>query len=380
MKDKAEVVVIGGGVNGLGVAYWLAKKGLDDVVVLEKSYLGSGASGRNTGGVRQQWASKYNIILARESVKMFEKLSDELNFNIMFRQTGYLILIWDEEELEQFKKNVKLQNSLGVPSKIITPEEAKEIVPPLNIKNIIAATFCKKDGVLHPLALVWGYERALKRMGIEINTFTEVKDIKVENGEIKEVVTNRGNIKTNIVVNATGPHAPIIGKMVGVDIPITPYRHEIMVSEPLQPILDPMILSFKHGLYVTQTNRGEIIGGISTDEKPGYDIRGTVQFVERFSRAIVEIIPQMKYVNMLRQWAGLYDMTPDAQPIIGPTEGVHEMIQINGFSGHGVMLNPISVKLVAELIVDGKTSIDISPLSLDRFKEPMEVKEKLVVG
>lgn len=381
MKDKAEVVIVGAGVNGLGIAYRLAERGFTDVVVLEKGYLGSGASGRNTGGVRQQWATKENIILARESVKIFEKLSDELNFNIMFRQTGYLILIWSEEELEQFKKNVKLQNSLGVPSKIISPEKAKEIVPPLNIENVIAATFCKKDGVLHPFALILAYQRALKRMGIEINTFTEVVDIKTEKGEIKEVVTNRGNIKTNIVVNAAGPESPLIAKMVGVDLPIKPYRHEIMVSEPLQPVLNPMILSFKHSLYVTQTNRGEIIGGIGNPkEKPGYDIRGTVDFIELFARALTEIMPQMKYVNLLRQWAGLYDVTPDARPILGYTEGVHEMIQVNGFSGHGVMLNPIVAKLIAELIIDGKTSIDIEPLNLNRFKEMGEVKESLVVG
>ncbi|MCD6484940.1 MAG: FAD-binding oxidoreductase [Candidatus Odinarchaeota archaeon] len=380
MKHKAEVVVIGGGINGLGIAYNLAKMGVTDVVVLEQKYIGWGASGRNPGGVRQQWNTKENIILARESVKIFEHLSQELNYNILFRQRGYLILAFTEEEVEEYKKNVKLQNSLGVPSRLVTPEKAKEIVPTIDETKILAATYCPTDGVLFPYALFHGYENAAKRLGVQIYTFTKATGINVENGKIKSVMTNHGEIQTNKVVNAAGGFSSEVAKLAGVELPNRPYRREIMVTEPLEIIIEPMVISLHHGLYVTQSMRGEIIGGIGNpNEKPGFNIRSTADFPVRFAKALVDIMPNVRYVSMLRQWAGVYDVTPDARPILGEVDEVEGFYQANGFSGHGVMISAIVDKLIAELIVTGKTSIPIDSLNLRRFKEQELSKEGMVV-
>jgi len=380
MKSKAEVVIIGGGVTGCGVAYNLAKKGLTDVVLVEKNYLASGATGRCGGGIRQQFTTEWNIKLAMESVKKFEKMNEELGIDIEYEQGGYLIIAVDENEVKEFKKNVKLQNKLGLDSKFISPSEAKEIVPYLNEEDILGATFCQSDGHAYPFRVVEGYAKRAEEMGVEINRFTEVKSIKKENGEIKSVMTNRGEIKTNIVVNAAGGYSREIGKMVGVKMPNKPFRHEILATERYKHILDPMIISFKYGIYFSQQRHGEIVGGIGDPDEPSsYNTKSSLKFVERFTSVLGKILPAFKNLNIVRQWAGFYDVTPDAQPILGYTEGVDTLIQANGYSGHGFMVAPKVTELIAELIVDGKTSLPIDELNLKRF-EGETVGEAYVVG
>ncbi len=380
MKSKAEVVIIGGGITGCGVAYNLAKKGLTDVVLVEKNYLASGATGRCGGGIRQQFTTEWNIKLAMESVKKFEKMNEELGIDIEYEQGGYLIIAVDENEVKEFKKNVKLQNKLGLDSKFISPSEAKEIVPYLNEEDILGATFCQSDGHAYPFRVVEGYAKRAEEMGVEINRFTEVKSIKKENGEIKSVMTNRGEIKTNIVVNAAGGYSREIGKMVGVKMPNKPFRHEILATERYKHILDPMIISFKYGIYFSQQRHGEIVGGIGDPDEPSsYNTKSSLKFVERFTSVLGKILPAFKNLNIVRQWAGFYDVTPDAQPILGYTEGVDTLIQANGYSGHGFMVAPKVTELIAELIVDGKTSLPIDELNLKRF-EGETVGEAYVVG
>jgi len=380
MKSKAEVVIIGGGITGCGVAYNLAKKGLTDVVLVEKNYLASGATGRCGGGIRQQFTTEWNIKLAMESVKKFEKMNEELGIDIEYEQGGYLIIAVDENEVKEFKKNVKLQNKLGLDSKFISPSEAKEIVPYLNEEDILGATFCQSDGHAYPFRVVEGYAKRAEEMGVEINRFTEVKSIKKEKGEIKSVMTNRGEIKTNIVVNAAGGYSREIGKMVGVKMPNKPFRHEILATERYKHILDPMIISFKYGIYFSQQRHGEIVGGIGDPDEPSsYNTKSSLKFVERFTSVLGKILPAFKNLNIVRQWAGFYDVTPDAQPILGYTEGVDTLIQANGYSGHGFMVAPKVTELIAELIVDGKTSLPIDELNLKRF-EGETVGEAYVVG
>lgn len=381
VSDKADVVIIGGGVVGLGLAYRLVERGVKDVVVLEKSYIGSGASGRNPGGIRQQLSLREDIALARESVKIYKHLSGELNFNIFFRQGGYLILAFTEQEVEQFKKNVKLQNSLGVRSKIIRPNEAKEIVPMLATNKLLGATYCPTDGILYPYAVLWGYARAAKRMGAKILTFTEAKRIKVEGGEVKAVATDKGEIETPVVVNAAGAHAAEVASMAGVELPNKPFRHEAAVTEPLKPFLDPMVLSFHHTLYLGQMLRGEVFAGVGDlDEPPSYDLRASADFLPKLARAILEIMPQFGELAVMRQWVGIRDMTPDGKPILSEVEGVRGLIQANGFGGLGMMLSASAVKLLAELILTGKTPKMLEPFSLARFREEKLEKEMYIAG
>jgi len=380
MRNKAEVVIIGGGITGCGVAYNLAKMGLTDVVLVEKNFLSSGATGRCGGGIRQQFTTEWNIRLAMESVKRFEKMNDELDIDIEYEQGGYLVITDDEKELEEFKKNVKLQNKLGLDSKLITPSEAKEIVPYLNEDNILGATFCQSDGHAYPFRVVQGYAKKAKEMGVEINKFTEVKSIKKEDNKIKSVVTDRGEIKTNIVVNSAGAYSREIARMIGVEMPNKPFRHEILATERYKHILDPMIISFKYGIYFSQQKHGEIVGGIGDPDEPSsYNIKSSLKFVERFTSVLGKIVPAFKNLNIVRQWAGFYDVTPDAKPILGYTEGIDTLIQANGYSGHGFMVAPRVTELIAELIVDGKTSMPIDELNLKRF-EGETVGEVYVVG
>ncbi len=379
MKDKAAVVIIGGGVTGCGIAYNLAKKGLTDVIVLEKKFLCYGASGRCGGGIRQQFTTEANIKLAMESVRIFEQLSEELETDIEHEQGGYLIITY-EDEVEQFKENVDLQNKLGLESRFITPEEAREIVPLLNIEPIAGATFCQTDGHANPFRVVHGYAKKAEEMGVEIEKFTEVLDIETDDGVITAVKTTKGTVKTDTVVNAAGAYSRNIAAMVGVDMPNNPYRHEILVTEPLVHILDPMIISFKTGIYFSQQKCGSIIGGIGDPEEPSsYNVAGSLQFLKRMAKTMTELVPAFGHVNVLRQWAGLYDVTPDAQPNLGWTEGVEQFCQANGYSGHGFMIAPKVSELIAELIVDGKTSMPIDDLNLKRFEGEI-TGEAYVVG
>jgi sarcosine oxidase subunit beta len=379
MKDKADVVIIGGGVTGCGTAYNLAKKGVTDVVLLERNFLCYGATGRCGGGIRQQFTTEANIKLAMESVRLFEGLSQELGIDIEYDQGGYLIITY-EDEVDQFKKNVKLQNKMGLKSKFITPEEAREIVPLLNIEPIAGATFCQTDGHANPFKVVQGYARKAAEMGVEINKFTEVIGIETEDDQITAVETNKGTIETDTVVNAAGAYSRNIAAMLGIDIPNKPYRHEILVTESVEHVLDPMVISFKTGIYFSQQKCGAIIGGIGDPDEPSsYNISGGLLFLKRMARTMMELVPAFGHLNVLRQWAGLYDVTPDAQPILGWTDGVEGLCQANGYSGHGFMIAPKATELIAELIVDGKTSMPIDDLNLRRFEGEI-TGEAYVVG
>lgn len=381
LPNRADVVIVGAGVNGTGIAYHLAKRGFTDVVVLEKSYLGYGASGRNGGGVRQQFSAEENIKLAIESRKMFEKLPDELDTDVKFKQGGYLVLAFTEEEIEQFKKNVSLQNRLGLDSQFISTEEAKEIVPELDVSKVKAATFCDTDGTIYPFPVVNGYARAAREMGVEIKEHTEVTDIKKEGREIKEVVTDKGTIKTDTVVNASGGWSSMIADMLDVNLPNKPFRHEIMVTEPFKHFLDPMVISFHHGIYFSQTDHGNVVGGIGNpDEKPGLNTRASFWFLREMSKTLVDFIPNFSGVNMIRQWAGFYDTTPDAQPILGEVPSVDRFFQVNGFSGHGFMVSPMVSKITAEMILGETPSMDVDRLSIERFEGVDLEQEYSVVG
>jgi len=380
MESKADVVIVGAGINGCALAYELAKRG-KKVVVCEKNYIAYGATGRCGAGIRQQWATKENALLAKKSVEIFEKLSDELGYDIGLRQGGYLIAIHDEEGLKQAKKNVEMQNSIGIPSRIISPEEIKEIAPILDPEGMeaIAATFCPTDGHANPFKTTYAYANAAKKLGAKIYKFTEVKDIKVKDGKVKKVITNRGEIETKYVVNAAGAWSKKIAKMVGIEMPNKPVRKEALVTEPLKKMFECMVISFKHGIYFSQQEEGQILGGIpSPEEKVGYHMEPTFSFLKYMAYMLGKYAPPLKHVRILRQWTGFYDVTPDALPILGKTS-IEGFIQCNGFSGHGFMIAPMVAKLLAQLICGEKLDMPIDRLSMERFKGEI-TEEKAVVG
>ena len=382
MKSKADVVIIGGGVNGCSLAYRLAKKGLD-VVLVEKKYLTSGATGACGAGIRQQWSTRENASLAIQSVKIFEQLCKELGQDIEFRQGGYLIAIHDEKEMKQAEKNVKMQRSLGLKVDILTPREITDVVSILDVKGMkaIGATFCPTDGHANPFKTTFAYADAARNLGAEINTHTTVIDVKTNHKKIHAIETDKKTIQTNIVVNAAGIDSKAIAEMVKVKLPLIPLRKEIMATERLQPLFEAMVISFKDGIYFSQQKEGQIVGGIPIpEEKPGYRTMPTFAFLQHMTQTLTRYAPILKYVNLLRHWTGFYDVTPDARPILGEVKEVEDFIQCNGFSGHGFMISPMVSKLLTDFIADGKTSEVLENLSLERFKDKKIEKELSVVG
>ncbi|RLF32544.1 MAG: FAD-binding oxidoreductase [Thermoplasmata archaeon] len=382
MIKRADVVIIGGGVNGCSLAYNLAKRGVD-VLLFEKRYLSSGATGSCGAGIRQQWSTRENAMLAIESVKIFEKLSKELGEDIELRQGGYLIAIHDEKEMKQAEKNVSMQRSLGLKVDILKSEEINDIVSILDVKGMkaIGATFCPTDGHANPFKTTFAYANAARRFGARLYTHTSVNKILVRDKSVVGVSTDKGVVKTSVVVNAAGVDSKYIAEKVGVSLPIEPYRKEIMATERFKPLFEAMVISFKDGIYFSQQKEGQIVGGIPVpEEKSGYRTMPTFAFLQHMAKTLTRYAPVLKHVNMLRHWTGFYDVTPDARPLLGETPGIKGFIQCNGFSGHGFMISPMVTKLLSDYIVDGKTNDILEKLNLNRFKGKKIDREMSVVG
>ncbi|MEW5865898.1 MAG: FAD-binding oxidoreductase [Bacillota bacterium] len=381
MTTTADAVVIGGGVVGASIAYHLAKRGFGRVVLVERSYLASGSTGRCGAGVRQQWGTKLNCLLSRESVRMFERMDDELghDHSIEFKQGGYLLLAYTDREMNQFIKNVELERSLGVPVDLLTPAEAKAIVPMLNASDVLCATYCPTDGHANPFHVTYAYAGAARRLGAEILTFTEVRGIAVEGGKVTKVICDKGTLDTRVVVNAAGPYSGGVASMAGLDIPFWAERHQILVTEPVEPVLRPMVMSFSRRVYCQQTPHGSFVMGMGDPSEPrGFSLESSWKFLVEMAREITRILPPVGELSVVRQWAGLYDMTPDAHPILGatPVEGFYLAC---GFSGHGFMLAPVTGQLLSEIICGEEPSIDITGLDLGRFERRELVVEPSVV-
>ncbi len=382
MIKSADAVIIGGGISGVAIAYNLAKKGMKNIAVIEKSYLASGATGRCGAGIRQQWGTEMNIKVAMASIKFFETAREELEYprDIEFKQGGYLIVASTEKEDLQFQKNVALQRSLGMDVEYMTPQEATRIVPYLNTEGLTSATFCQKDGHLNPFLATDAYAKAAERLGVKIYTYTTVLGINTENGKVTGVVTDAGEIATNIVVNAAGGHSKEISEMVNIDIPVYSERHQILVTEPVDPTQGPMVMSFSKNIYCQQTPNGSFIMGRGDDTEPR-DLRVTSswQFLDEMAKTVTDLLPPLGNLRIVRQWAGLYNMTPDRQPIYGKVDGVEGFYMAVGFSGHGFMFGPMTGVLMSEIILGEDTSIDISSLDLGRFARNELVFEPSVV-
>jgi sarcosine oxidase subunit beta len=381
MIRSAEVLIIGAGVNGVACAYNLAKNGVKNIVVLEKGYLGIGATGRCGAGIRQQWGMEENIILARESVRIFERLSEELRFNIFFRQGGYLMLIFTEHEEALIRKTIPLQNRLGVPTRFLTPAEITDLAPGINLEGVIGAAYCPTDGTAYPYAVLWGYAEAARRRRVEILVKTEALKITQLAGGRFEVATSRDTFHTPCIINVAGARTKDVAAMLGIAIPTEPHRHEIAVTEAVKAFLEPMVISIAKGFYFSQALRGEIVGGVGDEhEAPTYSTASSPDFLFRYAAALRDTFPSLGHVRIIRQWAGDYDMSPDARPILGGVDGVEGYYHACGFSGHGFMLSPMVAKLLTELVTTGETSIPIESLSLKRFAKGNLLKDPYVVG
>ena len=386
MRDHAEVVVIGAGIMGLSIAYHLARLGVCDVTVVDKSYLCGGASGRNGGGIRAQWSSEANVRLMQESIRMCQDFANEFKINVWLRQGGYLFLARSEERRRSLEDSCKLQRDCGLSTRMLSPREAQKLVPELSIDGVVAATFNPDDGVVFPWPFVWGFAQAAIKLGVEVTTFTDVTGIDVRAATIEGVRIRKADgtehtIKTNKVVNATGAWAPTIAKLVGVELPNKPHRHEICSTEPLKPWLKPLVADLGNGLYFSQSTRGEIVGGIGQERvPPGVDQGSSFAFLGLYARALVATCPVLGKVKVLRQWSGCYDVTPDSNPIVGGVDGIEHFYQASGFMGHGFMMAPVMGKLIAEHIAKQTHLPLFDRWNLRRFKEGRLLTEAMIIG
>lgn len=382
MKKSASVVIIGGGISGCSIAYNLASKGLKDIVVIEKNYICSGSTGRCGAGVRMQWGTEMNCSIAKKSIEFYEHANDILEYkdDIEFKQSGYLLVASTQKEMVQFTKNINIQHKLNIPSKLLKPIEAKEIVPYIDIDKITGAAYCEKDGFLNPFKTTDAFYCAAQRLGVEFYTFTKVIDIDLNKNKIKGVKTDKGYISTNKVVNATNAYSKEICDMVNIDIPTYSERHQILVTEPVEPLQGPMVMSFSLNFYIQQSPHGSFIMGRGDNSEPR-DLRITSnwKFLDEMSKSIVNLLPTIGKLRVIRQWAGLYNMTPDKQPIYGTVEEIEGYYLAVGFSGHGFMFGPITGICISDMILEDKPTIDVSMLSLDRFNKGNLILEPSVV-
>jgi sarcosine oxidase subunit beta len=385
LKSQYDVVIVGAGVHGLAIAYYLGKRGITNVAVLDKGYLGGGASGRNTAIIRSNYRTPEGVAFYDESVKLYETLALELDYNVMFSQQGHLTLAHTDRGVTTLRQRAENNKLLGVDSRLVSTAEIARMVPGLDVSHrahqpILAGLYHPPGGIIRHDAVVWGYARGVDRLGAEIHPFTEVTAIQTDgsNGRrrVQGVHTNRGNIATRTVINATAGWCSTVAHMAGVELPIVTHPLQALVTERLKPFLHHVIVSATLHVYVNQTDRGEVVIGEEIDPYASYSMRSTLRFLENAAAHTLELFPCLGRVKVLRQWAGLCDMPPDFAPIIGPVEEVEGFLLDVGWGTYGFKAGPAAGFRVAELIATGKVPQVLQPFRLARFADMEPVGEK----
>lgn len=382
MVQTADVVIVGGGVMGVSTAYHLARRGYKNIDLFEKNSLGSGSTELSAGGVRFQFSTEVNLNLSLASVPMIERFEEEMGEDPHLHQTGYLLMAKTEEEWAQFKLNVELQRKRGIPASALSAADVKELVPALTVTDILGATFCPRDGYADPHAIVQGFAKRARELGARLHENTEVTGIETKDGRVTAVETSKGRVETPWVVNAAGPWAGVVGKMAGVDVPVQPLRRIIYVTDAFPAISDPlpMVIDFHTGFYFRREGPGLIMGMGNDDEPYGFNLNMDWEWLGAVVEQAVETAPILEKARIMNGWAGLYEVSPDAHPIIGRVPELEGLLLLNGFSGHGFMHGPVGGKLISEIILDGKAkTVDISSLSYERFAKGELIREANVV-
>jgi sarcosine oxidase subunit beta len=355
------VIVVGAGIMGLSIAYNLAIRGTQ-VVVLEGRYPGSGLSVRAIGGVHSQWSNEHDIKLAKRNRDLLHRLSAELNFNIPFRQEGYLVLATDEEQFTHLTESAKLQQSLGIGTTTLSSEQIANRYPFLDASSILGGTLSKGDGSAHPFSIVFGYWNGLKEHGGKLLRPTLVKGLQVKGKQLSALETDQGTYEADTFVLSAGAGTRSILRSVGLDVPTEIVRHEMLATEPLKFFLRPMIQVCPNRLYVKQSLRGEIVCEIPRTDLNPKDTKSTLEFLEDAANELTRFLPSLRAVKVLRAWAGLLETTRDSEPICGRI-GYGNLWVAFGDSGKGIMFAPAIGQLMSEAIVTGEPSADLLPYS-----------------
>lgn len=382
LKPNYDVVIVGAGVHGLAAAYYLGSAhGIRSVALLEKGYLGSENSGRNTAILRSNYRTPEGIPFYDASLRLYENLSRELGWNMMFSQCGHLTLAHTDSAVTGLRVRAENNQVLGVDSRMIYPDEIRRLVPQLDLSDrprfpVLAALYHPPGGTIRHDAVVWGYARACDRMEIEIHPLTRVTGMRVSGGKVHSVLTNRGEVATGAVLNATAGWASTISKMAGVPLQVTSHPLQACVTEPLKPFLGKVIVSATLHVYINQTDKGELVIGAEIDPYQSYSLNGTLPTLEQMATYTLELFPQLHSLRVLRQWAGVCDMTPDYAPIIGAAPEVENFYMDVGWGTYGFKAGPIAGQCTAELIATGKAPKLIQPFSPARFGAGQLVGEK----
>lgn len=368
---------------GASTAYHLALRGVRDVVLLESQpFFGQGATGKCAGGIRYQFSTAVNIRLSQISLPMLARFEEETGQPIDLRYPGYMLLATTEENVAEFKRNVALQHSLGVPTEWLDGDEVRRRVPQLAADDVLAATYHAGDGLADPNGVVAGYIAAGRRLGVRAFNDAPVTGIDVTHGRITSVRTPLGSIACETVVNAAGPWAALIGDMAGVPMPIIPVRRQMLTTAPL-PELDPnfpFVIDFARSLYFHREGEGLLTGMSNPNQSPGFDESIDEEWELTHLEAAVERLPLLAKAQLQAHWAGLYEVTPDAHPIIDRVAGLDNFVVVAGFSGHGFMHGPVAGLLVSEIILDGQAhTLDISELAYERFTTDRLIREYNVI-
>ncbi|WP_405809799.1 FAD-binding oxidoreductase [Streptomyces sp. NBC_00210] len=370
-EDVAEVVIIGGGVVGASTAFHLAEAGVRDVLVLERDEPASGSSGKPIGGIRAQFSDPLNIELGQRSLEAWRAFTTRPGADIGIEGVGYLFLLGTEAEVAAFQQAVGVQNDLGVRSRIISPREAHELCPYVDPHSIAAAAYSPDDGYALPKAAVHGYLRAAGRLGARIRTHCTVTGIDVEGTQVRAVRTTSGTVRTSTVVCAAGPWSAAVGAMAGVELPVTPLRRQIALTGPLTPAPPriPFTLDFDSTLYFHNDSAGGLVLGLSDPrQEPGFGREFSREWLESFREAARRRAPALAALEAKGGWAGLYEMTPDRNALIGRSGDVDGFLYATGFSGHGFLQAPAVGEIVRDLYLDRTPVIDVGPLSAARFQ------------
>ena len=380
LKRRYDVVVVGAGSHGLATAYYLAKRhGIRNVCVLDKSYIGSGAAGRNTTIIRSNYRTPEGAEFYRESVRLYERLSKELDFNLMFSQHGHLTLAHSDRALVTMQERAEVNQLLGIKSRVVDPQGVRELCPQLDVSDrpsypIMGALYHAPGGIIRHDAVVWGYARAADELGVEIHPDTEVTGFERNGDRIVAVETPRGRIECGQVVCATAGWSSLVAGLARVRLPITTHILQAFVTEPMKPFLDVIIVSSQLHVYISQTDRGEFLIGAEIEPYTTYKGTGTLSFLEYSAKHTLELFPQLERIRVLRTWTGLCDLSPDYSPLLGKTE-IDNFHLSAGWGTYGFKAAPIVGVTLAELVASGKTPDLIAPFALERFHTDTLVSE-----
>lgn len=370
LPERADVVIVGGGVMGASAAFHLAEAGVD-VVLIERSDLASGSTVKAAGGVRANFSDELNIALGKRSLAAFEAFSQRPGQDIDLHQPGYLFVLTRPEDVALFTQSVALQNAMGVESRMLTPEQAKELSPYLNIDDVLAAAYSPRDGHCSPESVVLGYAAGARRHGATVLTQTAVTGITVADGMITAVETSAGTIATSAVFDCAGAWSPEIARMVGLELPVVPHKREVLVTEPMSGIPEDLAFTIDYAtsFYFHREGAGLLMGFSDQTNPPGFDLSRSESFLEGLAELAMHRAPDVLDAGVRTGWAGLYEVTPDHNALLGEWHGVSRFLYATGFSGHGFLQGPAVGEILRDLYLGREPFIDVAPLRVERFEQ-----------